>query len=124
VTWVMWNLASFRLEIVLVLVQDRCMVCTKRTICSEFVWMHMLVPLGEEAQVEVIQDWCMVCIEHTIGLEITLDEPDGTLRRVESCGISLLSLWRQCYCRCKIGAEFVPNVPSAHKSFWTHPMVS
>ena len=26
VTWVMWNLVSIRLEIVLVLVQDRCMV--------------------------------------------------------------------------------------------------
>ena len=40
-----------------------------------------------------------------------------------SCGISLLSVWRQCYCRCKIGAQFAPNVPSAKKSFWTHPMV-
>jgi hypothetical protein len=23
----------------------------------------------------------------------------------------------------KIGAQFLPNVPSAHKSFWTHLMV-
>ena len=23
----------------------------------------------------------------------------------------------------KIGAQFAPNIPSAHKSFWTHPMV-
>ena len=35
--WVMWNLASFCLETVLVLVQDRYMVCTRRTIGSEIV---------------------------------------------------------------------------------------
>jgi hypothetical protein len=37
VTWVMWNLASFRLETVLVLVQDRCMVCARCTIGSEII---------------------------------------------------------------------------------------
>jgi hypothetical protein len=37
VTWVMWNLISFRLEMVLVSVQDRCMVCANRTICLEIV---------------------------------------------------------------------------------------
>ena len=36
-TWVMWNLTSFRLETVLVSVQDRCMVCTRRTIGSKIV---------------------------------------------------------------------------------------
>ena len=36
-TWVMWNLTSFRLETVLVSVQDRCMVCTRLTIGSEIV---------------------------------------------------------------------------------------
>jgi hypothetical protein len=36
VTWVIWNLVS-RLEMVLVSVQDRCMVCAKRTIGSEIV---------------------------------------------------------------------------------------
>jgi hypothetical protein len=35
VTLVMWNLISFHLEIVLLLVQDRSMVCAKRS--SEFV---------------------------------------------------------------------------------------
>ena len=25
--------------------------------------------------------------------------------------------------RCKIGAQFAPNVPWAQKLFWTHPMV-
>ena len=34
---VIWNLASFRLETVLVSVQDRCMVCARRTIGSEIV---------------------------------------------------------------------------------------
>jgi hypothetical protein len=33
----MWNLVSVLLEAVLVLVQDRCMVCAKRTICSEII---------------------------------------------------------------------------------------
>jgi hypothetical protein len=37
VTWVMWNLVSVRLETLLVSVQGRCMVCTKRTIGSEIV---------------------------------------------------------------------------------------
>ena len=34
---VMWNLVSVRLETVLVSVQDRCIVCAKRTIGSEIV---------------------------------------------------------------------------------------
>jgi hypothetical protein len=33
----MLNLASVRLEIVLILMQDRCLVCAKRTIGSENV---------------------------------------------------------------------------------------
>jgi hypothetical protein len=37
VKWVMWNLISVCLETVLVSVQDRCMVCAKRTIGSEIV---------------------------------------------------------------------------------------
>jgi hypothetical protein len=32
--WVMWNVVLVRLEIVLVSVQDRCMVCAKCTIGS------------------------------------------------------------------------------------------
>jgi hypothetical protein len=124
VTWVMWNLASFCLEIVLVVVQDRHIACAKRTIsiCSEIVWTHTLVPLGEEAQVEVIQDGCTVCVEHTIGLEIALDAPDGTLSRCASCGISVLSL-ETVLLSVQDSARFVPNVPLAQKSFWTHPMV-
>ena len=36
-TWVLWNPVSDRLEIVLVLMQDRCTVCVKRTIGSEII---------------------------------------------------------------------------------------
>ena len=66
-----------------------------------------MVPLGDEAQVEarfglsdivliLTQDRCTVCVKCTIGSEIILDAPDGTPRGHGSCGISLLSLWRQC----------------------------
>jgi cytochrome b len=37
VTWVMWNLVSVYLETVLVLVQDRCMVCATCTIGLEIL---------------------------------------------------------------------------------------
>ena len=52
VTWVMCNLTSCSLDIVLVLVQDRCIVCAKRTVGSEIIWTHPIVPIGDEAQVE------------------------------------------------------------------------
>ena len=52
VTWVMWSLTSFHFETELVSVQDRCMVCARRTIGSEIVLTHSMVPLGDEAQVE------------------------------------------------------------------------
>jgi len=48
----MWNVDSVRLEAVLVSVQDRCTVCAKRTIGSETFWTHLMVLLGDEAQVE------------------------------------------------------------------------
>ena len=32
-----WKLVSVRLEIVLILTQDRCMVCAERTIGSEII---------------------------------------------------------------------------------------
>jgi hypothetical protein len=37
VTMVMWNLVSIHLEIVVLLVQDRCKVCAKRTIGTEII---------------------------------------------------------------------------------------
>jgi hypothetical protein len=47
-----WKLVSVRLETVLVSVQDRCTVCAKCTIASEIFWMHRMVVLGDEAQME------------------------------------------------------------------------
>ena len=33
-------------------VQDRCMVCGRRTIGLEIIWTHLMVPLGDRGQVE------------------------------------------------------------------------
>jgi hypothetical protein len=49
---VMWNFISVCLETVLVLVQDRCMVCAKPTIGSEMVSDAPDGTPGDEAQVE------------------------------------------------------------------------
>ena len=51
-TWVLWNLVSDRLEIVLVSVEDRCTVCAKRTTGSDIVFNALMVLLGDKAQVE------------------------------------------------------------------------
>ena len=51
-TRVMSNQVSVRLEMVLVLVQDRCMVCTKRTVGPEIILDAPMVLIGDEAQVE------------------------------------------------------------------------
>ena len=45
-------LVSVRLEIVVILTQDSCMVCSERAIGSQIIWTHLVVPLGDEAQVE------------------------------------------------------------------------
>ena len=76
----MSNHVSVRLEMVLVSVQDRCMVCAKRTIGSETILDAPMVLLGDEAQVQarfslfrdstsLIQDRCTVCVERIIGSE-------------------------------------------------------
>ena len=63
-----------------ILMQDRCTVCTERTIGQKSYWMHPMVHLGDEAQVVarfspfgddviLMQHRCTVCTEHTIGLE-------------------------------------------------------
>ena len=87
----MGNLASFRLETVLVSVQDRCVVCTRHTIGSEIVLDALHCTLGEKAQVEahfglsnivliLTQDRCMVFVKRSIGSKIILHAPDGTPR--------------------------------------------
>ena len=51
-TWVLLNLVSDRLEIVLVSVEDRCTVGAKRCIGLDIVFNATMVQLGDEAQVE------------------------------------------------------------------------
>ena len=51
-TWVMWNLVSIHLEIVLVLVQDRCTVYARRTMGSKIILDTMMVLLCIEDQVD------------------------------------------------------------------------
>ena len=53
-TRVMSNHVLVRLEMVLVSVQDRCMVCAKRTIGPETVFDAPMVLLGDEAQVQAL----------------------------------------------------------------------
>ena len=48
----MWNVTCFRLETVLVSVQDRCMVCARRTIGSEIILDAPDGTTSKEAQVE------------------------------------------------------------------------
>ena len=82
---------SVRLEMVLVLVQDRGTVCAKSTIGSDIVLTHPMKLFGDVGHVEscsvclemvfvLVHDRCIVCAEHTIRLEIVLDAPDGTPR--------------------------------------------
>ena len=49
---VMWNLVLVCLGMVLVSVQDRCMVCAKRTVGPEIILDAPMVLIGDEAQVE------------------------------------------------------------------------
>ena len=48
----MWNVTCFRLETVLVSVQDWCMVCARRTIGSEIVLDRSDGTTSNEAQVQ------------------------------------------------------------------------
>ena len=93
----MWNLASFRLEIVLVLVQDRCMVCAR---CTIGLLMVLDAPdgtprsrwsCGISLHLEIVliltQDRCTVCVEQAIGSEIVWTHPMellGDMGHVES----------------------------------------
>ena len=88
-TWVMWNLTSFTLEIVLGSEQDRCTPNVPSA--QKSFWTHPLGLLGDEAQVEahfslsdieliLTLDRCIVCVERTIGSKIVLDASDGNPR--------------------------------------------
>jgi hypothetical protein len=66
----MWNVILVHLEIVLVSVQDRCMVSTR--------WM--LVSFRLEIVLILTQEMCTIWAENTTGSEIILDTTDGTAR--------------------------------------------
>ena len=85
----MWNLVSICLEIVLVLVQDSCTVCTECTIGSEIVldaldgtpwcWVTWnLVSICLEIVLVLVQDSWTDCARCTIGSQIVLDAPNDT----------------------------------------------
>ena len=50
--WVMSNLISIHLEMMLLSLHDRCTVCAKHTMGQKSFWTHQMVLLGDEAQVE------------------------------------------------------------------------
>jgi uncharacterized membrane protein len=85
-------LTSVCLEIVLILMQSRCMVCTECTTGFEIVldtpdgtprW-HGSCGIVLQSILEIVlllvQERCTVCAKHTIGSEILLDPPKGTPR--------------------------------------------
>jgi hypothetical protein len=72
VMWVLWNLSLVRLETELESVQDRCMVCVKRTIGSKIILDAPMELLGDVGHVEscfgpfgdrvsVSARYCIVC---------------------------------------------------------------
>ena len=48
----MWNVVSIHLGILLILTQDRCAVCVKRTIGLEIFWTHLMELLGDVGHVK------------------------------------------------------------------------
>ena len=76
----MWNLALVHLETVLVSVQDRCMVCSKRTVGLEIILDTSSFSVCLEIVLILTQDRCAICAKCTIDSEIILDAPNGTAR--------------------------------------------
>jgi hypothetical protein len=98
VTWVKWNHVLVHLEIVLILVQDRCTVCAQ---CTTGMKMASGTPDGTPRycmsseslfrSVWIVllsaQDRCTVCTKRTIGSKIILTQPmvlQGDVGRVEA----------------------------------------
>jgi hypothetical protein len=86
-----WKLVSVHLEIVLILIQDRCTVCAERTVGSEIILDAPNGLLGDVGHVEShfcpleivlvsVQDRSIVCTKCTIASEIVLHVSDGTPR--------------------------------------------
>jgi hypothetical protein len=89
--WIMWNLVLVRLETVLVLVQERCTVCSKCTIATEIVLDAPDGTPSSKAQVEahfspfgivliLTQDSCTVWAKRSMPSETILDAQKGTPR--------------------------------------------
>jgi rRNA processing protein Gar1 len=74
------------LEIVLILMQDRCTVYAEYTIGSEIILVtpdvgHVESCFGPlETVFVLVQDRCMFCAKRSIGPGTVLDAPDGTPR--------------------------------------------
>jgi hypothetical protein len=89
VTFVMWNLVSVHLEIVLVLVQDRCTICAKCTIASKIVLdapdAHS-GPFGDTTNLDARSVHCLCRTYHTLGNHCWMNPMDllGDVRHVES----------------------------------------
>ena len=79
-TWVISNLVLVRLETVLVSVQDRCMVCSKRTVGLEIILDTSSFSVCLEIVLILTQDRCTVCAKRTTVLEFILDVHEGTAR--------------------------------------------
>jgi hypothetical protein len=91
VTRLKWKLVLVDLEIMLILMQDSCSVCTDHTIGSKSFWMQVTklqVDVGYVESLFVlfgemlvsVQDRCTVCAKCTVGSKIILDALDGTPR--------------------------------------------
>ena len=74
------SLFAVRLEIVLIMTQDRCTFWTQAMELLGDGVMWSLVSVHLETVLVSVQDRCMVCARRTIGSEIVLDSPDGTPR--------------------------------------------
>jgi hypothetical protein len=96
---VKWNVVLFYLEIVLILMDDRCTVCAEHNIGSEIMLGTTDGTPTDVDRVETVsvhleillistQVRCMVCAERIIGSEIILDASDCTPRRRGSSGSS------------------------------------
>jgi hypothetical protein len=91
VMWVKWKLISVHLEIVLILAQDRCMVCAECTTVRKSFWAHPMVLLGDvglvEAHFSLFRDSVNLSARWVHGLRRMYHEPrnhfgtpDGTPR--------------------------------------------
>jgi hypothetical protein len=85
----------------------RCTVCAKRTIGSKNVWMHQMVLLGDEAQVDahlgLFGDSANLDARQVHGLcrmHYRLRNRSGRTQWISSvtlaCGILYQSIWRHC----------------------------